>query len=303
MRYASWVDKNLDVESKLGAEWLVFCPFHDNRSSAACCVNVVKGLYICYSCGAKGTVEALARKVNAPLTEVFSVEGVRETRDGLRQTISPIVKHPDSWLKQFSGHKEAAAYWRTRGFGPTTMAAWDLGFDRSAKAATIPLRDYSGNVLGVIKRRMGKDAHPRYLYPKGFKISLHLFGAHKARKAPKDVLAITEGSVDCISVWQFGVPAVALLGVQLSASQLGLIRKINPQKIVLFLDNDQPGIEATAKVGAQIMADGFDVLVADYPISSKAKDPAGLTPPQRTAAIKCAQSIRALRLSAMRRTV
>ncbi|NBO55083.1 MAG: hypothetical protein EBU84_10945, partial [Actinobacteria bacterium] len=50
-----FLKRHLDIRSKSGLEWQAVCPFHEDTSPSFS-VNIRKGLYICYACGAKGNM-------------------------------------------------------------------------------------------------------------------------------------------------------------------------------------------------------------------------------------------------------
>lgn len=294
MSYAAWVDQNFRVEARMGNEFSILCPFHKD-SHASCCVNVVKGLFICYSCGAKGSIHDISRKINVPLTRVFNPEELTQRISKARAPMAPVKTLPERHLLKYR-HK--TPYWHGRGLSDETIDLFDLGYDPPTRSVTIPIRTVRGNLLGVVKRRTYKvpDGEPRYIYPKGFKISQHLFGGHLLAECdPDEPLVITEGSIDCMTVWEAGYPAVALLGAQLHPHQRSMLTAKAPtDNIVLFLDNDKAGQHATSQVAPQLMAAGFNVKVAVYP--DKRKDPADLTNAERLAAIDGAIAFTALRI-------
>ena len=299
MRYEQWVTKHLKVSSRFGEEALVFCPIHKNSSTPAMSVNLSKGLYICYSCGAKGHLSDLSLRLGAPLTAVFDAEALGQGLARLRAGESPTEatqKLPEEWLDRF-GWKKPHRYWtEERKIAPDVCRKWKLGYDSHSNSGTIPIRDMNGNVLGVIRRRLGKlkEGEPRYLYPRGFKISWHLYGAHFLKDEKLDQVVITEGSLDCIAMDQAGFHSVALLGARLHPHQLTILSGLDVDTIVLSLDNDRAGRHATQTVAAQLLSEGFTVQVART-FRGK-KDPSSMALLQRKMSVNMAESYLRLRL-------
>lgn len=301
-RYSQWVDKNLVVKSRMGNEWLVLCPFHVNANTPSCCVNVAKGMFVCYSCGEKGNIKRMSEKLNRPLTMSFNSDDIRISLAQFNKPEEVAQVYSPEFLMRFkSGAMHP--YWRERGLSKRIVSEWNLGYDQRLDAVTIPIMSVHDEVLGVIRRFVkNPKTGPRYLYPKGFKISWHLFGANSAAKAPSGKLVITEGSIDCLSMWSIGIPSVALLGAQLHPHQLTVLSGLGYEDIVLFLDRDEAGVHATMKAAAQLTAEGYTVWIAKYPRHTIGKDPASLDATDRARAVANATTYMTTRIESLRST-
>ena len=86
---------------------------------------------------------------------------------------------------------------------------------------------------------------PKYLYSKGLRKSRVLFGIIHVE--PTDFICVTEGSLDPMWLDQNGYTSVALLGANMSRQQEDLLLSLPTKEIVLCLDNDQAGRNATEK--------------------------------------------------------
>lgn len=129
-------------------------------------------------------------------------------------------------------------------------------YDRFRGRAMFPLKSMQGKSLGFSGRVLpgeGVDEQQaKYinspettLYHK----SKMLFGLHEARKyiRKKDRVVVVEGELDMISSFKVGVrEVVAIKGSALTKEQVGLIRKLT-QNIILALDADVAGSEATKR--------------------------------------------------------
>ena len=73
-----------------------------------------------------------------------------------------------------------------------------------------------------------------------------LYGFHRSARRDLPALVLVEGPWAVMRLAQLGLPAVALLGTQLSATQHRLLRAF-PQ-ITLMLDGDQAGRAATERL-------------------------------------------------------
>lgn len=253
-RYETFVNRHLSIASKAGDEWMAICVFH-NDSNASLQINVEKGLYICFACGARGSIKSLERHFGVRVVEdMLDVQDIRARIDALRNPQAEVLPVLDeSFLSRW---KFPSPYWgqcgddcprrchEHRGLKPSTIASFDLGADPMGEYVTIPIRNINGGLLGVIKRYLGEDDEidMRYRYPRGFKKSHHLFGSWLVQEDDDaDFVVLTEGSIDAMKVWQAGYPAMAILGSSLSAIQTRVIRRLGIKKVVLFFDNDKAG--------------------------------------------------------------
>lgn len=280
MQTEDFVNKFLDVRSRIGDEWTCLCPYHDDTSPSFS-VNVKRNLFICFACGAKGTVKELAEYLKAGVTG-FSKPEVNEEDyiNDLIGTLSELkteddgeVALSDSYLARFRNHTD---YWKERGFSQKTQADFELGYDPVHNHAIIPLKDINYNLVGVIRRQLDADAVPRYRYPKGFRISNFLFNACYVRDSER--IAIVEGSLDAIACYEAGIPAVALLGSRVSKVQEEILKKLGPDYYVVMTDRDSAGraVANTLKTMFKSRA-----VVPEYQNEWQGKDPADLTPAQR----------------------
>lgn len=288
LRYERWAHSNLDIvlDSASNGEWYARCPFKSNHKEGdrnpSFGINVRKGVYYCHGCQERGNFAKLAKLLNVRLRDdPPSVDDLDEAIDALLDGVEEdhVRKWPESWLDQFTRHEdEVYGYWQSkRGLSDDTITAWKLGYDPLRDAATIPIRDFHGNPLGVIRRRMDPNAKPRYIYPKGFKISEHLWGSHACKG--EHTVAVTEGSVDALAMWDVGVPTVALLGSRISDHQTHLMHKLGCSELVVLTDRDKAGRLAAQRVSDAMS--GVIVSIGRYQRSWPGKDPADLTQKQR----------------------
>lgn len=243
--FESYVEQHLEVGARNGDEFMCSCPFHEDRNPSFN-INVRKGIWICFSCGRRGNMKKLQRELgtNENLSDGRAAS-VRTRIESLREkSIESANVYPTSWLSQFD---QPTDYWTKRGFDEEMIQQWRLGYDALRDAATIPLWTLDGEVIGVIRRFLAPWAKPKYLYPKHFQRNRHLHGAHLAAKMRPSRLAVVEGSIDAMSMWQAGVPAVALLGNSISDQQARTIRAMGVRTVVALLDNDAGGIGKPAR--------------------------------------------------------
>lgn len=246
-RYAAYVERNLDVRMRSDdGEWVAVCPFHaDTRPSLS--INVDSGLWLCFSCGAKGNMVRLQRHFGGQPVE-YTLDGLDRSLADLERPPEDVCKRPVSWLAQWPMTAEGAEWLDARGITAEDRATWRLGWDVAEQAVTIPLWALDGeHVLGVIRRKLRPAAHqPKYRYPAGFRISHYLFGAHRlVNRDHIDTLVLVEGSLDAMRVRRHHVAAV--LGSSVSPTHVRLLRVLAPKRIVLAFDNDPAGRHAVQR--------------------------------------------------------
>ena len=161
----------------------------------------------------------------------------------------------------------------------------DLGFvnkinlnvyDTFINRIMIPIENLQGNVVGFTGRIYnGEEDTAKYLNTKEtkiFKKGSILFNYHNARNAIREtkVVVVVEGNMDAITLSSKGIKnVVALMGVAMSQVQIDTLKKLNVP-IILMLDNDAAGLDATLKNGELLRKAGIDTRVVRL---SGAKDP------------------------------
>ena len=126
-------------------------------------------------------------------------------------------------------------------------------YDRFRNRLMIPIHDERGRVVGFGARALLAEDNPKYLNsPQNdvFDKSQLLFGYHRASRAIRDseTVVIVEGYMDVIQAHQAGFHnVVAQMGTALTETQLQRVAPPKANRIVLALDSDQAGQNATRR--------------------------------------------------------
>ena len=159
---------------------------------------------------------------------------------------------PDEW-SALTDHLTA------RGFRDEELVAAGLAiegerglYDRFRGRLIFPTRDVRGRMVGFGGRALGADQEPKYLNtPRTplFDKSGTLFGLDRggieARR--QDRLIVVEGYMDVIACHQAGIENVAAsMGTAITEPQMQLIKRFTPN-VVIALDADNAGSEATIR--------------------------------------------------------
>jgi hypothetical protein len=208
-----------------GIERSFLCPEHgDSRPSAS--VNIVKGKWHCFTCHAHGDLHGESMLVE-PDYLAMKLWLDRKLEEG--------TVYPESWLARYDAGP-VHQYWLDR-VGEAAARSFRLGHDPGGSAVTYPLRDPSGQVLGVVRRSLTGDG-PKYRYPAGVDVGRLLFHYTPDHR---DAVVLVEGALDAIALWNVGIDAFAIYGSRLSAAQVRLIDKIDPEFIYTAYDLDDAG--------------------------------------------------------------
>ena len=156
--------------------------------------------------------------------------------------------------------------------------------------------DEQGRLVGAQGRRINdiETENDNFKVPKmynfpGFKKNSVLYGLYQAltrekrkldsddfpwtedRKLPE--ICLHEGQGDVIKAYEHGyMYSVALMGRELSPTQIDLLRKYVEGKIIVFLDNDIPGIESGFKIAKILFNSGFKEVYITRIKSNEIKD-------------------------------
>lgn len=267
--------KHLNVKSKSGFEWLCLCPYHEDNSPSFS-VNIRKRLFICYACGAKGNMTQLLQHLGISDTleqDEISLDElsskIKVAGEEASRTVRPPVGIPIP-ATIYSDSDAIKRYWEEeRKLSRFAVQAYKLGYDSLNDEAIIPVRDFNGHNIGMIRRTFD-PSRPRYLYSKGMKTSEVVFGAYEAMRlaesqlVSKGVLVITEGAVDAMTVYS-KAPAssvsanekmffvgVAILGSRMSKTQANIIKRLGFEEIIIATDMDRAGKTAQVQVATML---------------------------------------------------
>ncbi len=138
-----------------------------------------------------------------------------------------------------------------------------------------PIHDLEGNVIGFTGRIYNNSNQAKYINSKEtiiFKKGEILFNYHRAKNAIKKskTVIIVEGNMDAIRLSINGVKnVVALMGTSLTKNQVNILKSMRA-KIILMLDNDEAGEEATFANGNILEKANLEPLIVRL---SGEKDP------------------------------
>lgn len=283
------------------------CPFHAD-STPSFALSLSSGLWICYACGAKGNLRQLLKglglndqaiqvKYGATLSKLQQQRPPRPDPTKPLATKDPL---PEEILGLFNLCPLALL---DAGFTEETLQYFEVGFDKWHMRITYPMRDLTGQLLGINGRTVEEDeSAPRYkVYTHEYAVwglqerevvqkSSMLWNAHNLYPyiqfcQTPELVVLVEGYKACMWVHQAGIPNVmATMGTSLSQEQKWILQKINGPVYLMF-DNDAAGWSGMARVGS-VISRSLPAYIVEY----DAEQPDGLPLESVREAVQSAKS-------------
>lgn len=239
---------------ELVPEYCPFCRGGEHRDRRTFALNMADGVYVCKrgSCGAKGRVETLARRLG---------EGIVMNREMTGQTArkytSPDTRHTELTPAILS-------YFESRKIGRETLEAFRIASDENGNIVFPFYRD-GVNVYEKFRkpRKPAERERKEWQFPGAQPI---LFGMDMCTRAQP--LIITEGQLDCMSLYEAGARNV--VSVPCGCDNLDWIEHCwdwleQFETVVLFGDNDEPGRKMARNV-ARRLDEARCMIVEEYPL-------------------------------------
>lgn len=214
------------------------CHMHDDTTASAS-VNVLKRVWFCHACHAKGVVDSKRAPKVEELLAMLEPEKTARV-------------YPEAWLEEFTD-------WSTRIYWDDRLPRWvtwnlGMGHDPVLDEPTFPVHTAGGSLAGVGRRKTYPEGEsgPRYVYPQHWSASVSLGGSRGRRPVGYPVLTLVEGFADAAGVIQTGCPALCTYGAGLHKPQIELIAQHAPKLILLGFDMDDAGEAAVSRAFKQI---------------------------------------------------
>jgi DNA primase len=237
----------VDVESELDADFIIFCPFHNNHRTPAGEVQKDSGMFFCFSCQKSADLIELVMHTSG--RTYFEAARFIKSKEKIGSIISEIDKTliKQEEFKQFdelvlkrlynnlAASDRAKDYFNYRKITKESALKFSLGYSEKQDMVTVPVHSPDGIALGFVGRSIeGKEFKNTPGLPK----SKTLFNLHRVKTA--DRVYVVESSFDVMRLDQVGLPAVATLGANVSNSQIELLQKYF-NNIIVVADNDEAG--------------------------------------------------------------
>ena len=277
----------------------------DRDNPNAFSVNTEKNCWACLThCGSGNVLElfTLLSNLNPSSKEELRVAALRmqevflegkstlpETPQKARNVQPPKKLEPNPQLKFSLQTKPDIPYLLEEKQIPLeTLKEFSIGFCSKGMFSgrvTIPIHNRKGELVAYAGRGL-KEAditkRGRWLLPSKFHKSLELFNQHRLDHldVAERGLVVVEGFWSAIRWHLAGYPVVALMGCELSDSQLEQISYLT-DRVWLMLDSDKTGTKAKEKIVLKL-ASSVSVRLVHYPEDDDRTQPEDFTPDELT---------------------
>jgi DNA primase len=203
-----------------------------------------------------------------------NTDEVMEDNAAAGSTLPEVINPALGFTLKNLDYERAYVYAEARGIGRATAEQFGLAVALSGGykgRLVIPLIDWQAGqeVLVGYAARSLDESEPKYLFPsreKGF-FKSHL-AFNLARVRAHRAAVITEGCFDTMKLTQSGLPAVSLLGSDISAWQADTLCA-HFERMVLFFDGDEAGRRGTDRALVEIGRRGRYVRAVLLPDGSQ----------------------------------
>lgn len=270
------VSLGVDVRSSDGKEINGRCPVHLARTgkedrSPSWSMNATTGLWICFSCGARGSLPMLVSELTGDHDVTVSVHtmlidaGVqRLTEPSSATALEPIITHED--LITFAGFKSPPKdYVKKRNLTTEALERYSIRWDADREAWVLPIMSPLGELKGWQLKGSGWVRN----YPKGVKSANSLFGFSQMSSR---TAVLVESPLDVVRfAGVFSAPqAVATFGANVSDIQMRML-SMSVDRLVLAMDDDVAGWKSMKRLFSVLPTFRKGVWFFDY-ADSTAKD-------------------------------
>ena len=251
------------------------CPMHQQRvgksdAHASWSMNRHTFVHHCFSCGYAGTLTGLLIDLQGYAPD--DIETMVKA-----STLASNIKKIEQ--KQEEPERRAATEWEManvltdvperllslRHLSLEAANTYGVRWDSTLRSWVLPIRDPQGTLLGAQYRQKGNVLN----LPQGLEKSVTLFGFCEMRHHNR--VALVESPLDAVRLYGLGIPAVSSFGAWVSPTQVELLAR-NFTSVVMMLDNDKAGKEATAHTAEALRRRGTVAIPFSYR-GMDAKDP------------------------------
>ena len=237
-----------------GDNYQVTCPFHKNgeESHPSCQVycgsgDVEYGFMHCFTCGENGPLwhfvgECLGRGDEHGkkwLLDNFGNCFTEKTYDLPPLEAEGLKALDESCLE---GLLPWHPYMGKRRLSRKACEAFQVGYDPKDDCLVFPVRDEYGRLAMLTRRSVSG---------KKFMVDADaekpVYAMDRIRKEGLTEATVVESQINCLTLWGWGIPSVALFGTG-TKSQYGIINRSGLRTLFLALDGDSAGAKGTRRL-------------------------------------------------------
>lgn len=248
-------DLEIEIVSRNGEEAMALCPFHQD-SSPSFSINTKRGIWNCFSGCGSGNFDQLLERLDAGHIQYDKV-ALEERRRKVERELPPVFDVTE-WPKANDN-----PFLRRKFVGQDEIDKWNIRL--SAVGFAIQIYDIDNNPVGHVERfiELGQAGN-KYRYSRGFPKSRHLFGIQHYDFNEEKFAVLVEGIFDVVNMHRIGVTCtLGIMGTSISNFQIQLLKNLQIEKIMVVMDNDEPGLKGALKV-AYDLAEDFEVYLPEW---------------------------------------
>jgi DNA primase len=232
------------------------CPVHGGDNPNAFVINLSKNIWHCFTqCNAGGDVVTLVQRLDNKTyrqTASYLAALANTPKASPRVHQTPMTKAFRPFTKSLTLNP-STPWLNKKGISSLTAKRFEAGaYDAPGflnGCIGVRLHDLQGHPIGYAGRRL----HPKQIQlygkwklPPALPKSQLLYNFHRVSSYTHKVLLVVEGPWAVMRLAQLNIPAVALLGIHLSATQQNLLQKL--PRLILMLDGDCAGRRAATRI-------------------------------------------------------
>ncbi|TXH16789.1 MAG: hypothetical protein E6R03_04935 [Hyphomicrobiaceae bacterium] len=248
-----------------GGEWAMVCPdpkHNDHDPSAS--LNLEKGVWCCFGCDRTSSIEELILEIKRrglkPPSARPNISGSALVMDVEPEVVEEFVRA----LK-----KNGAAVERIvalRGVTKKTLSMFQIGWDTSQKAYSIPIYNVDGELLNI-RFYDPTPGNRRKIWSVAGHGSAVLYPIHVIDDSKR--ILVCEGEWDALLANQHGLPAVTRTGAAKVWSD-DWSKMLKGKEVVICHDMDTAGQEANKKIYDSVrrFVDNVRIVKLPYPVTA-----------------------------------
>lgn len=257
---------------------MITCPehAHGRERHPSCGVDRSNGKVHCLTCGFRGNLISLSKACRGEDSGfkylIDRYIGKTDTGFTFRTFKAPVVEQESIAdivnYNSITNYKEAVDYLIGRGISKDIQEKFDIRYCPDRQMIMIPIK--IGTEIVGYKGRKIVPCDKRYRFYNTPNMKKPLFCLDKIEKGT--AVFITEAEIDCLTLWSWGLEAISLLGSHITPLQLEQLKHSSITKVIVALDNDAIGIEASKKLLEELKDLNLDIQLLTYKEGITQKD-------------------------------
>lgn len=241
--------QNLGLEvTKSGQEIKARCPVHVKRTgkednNPSFYINADSGLWLCYSCGARGNLAHLVAELTGGNADDPEIQMAIMNHTVTQLEMPKWEKVPEIDNSMYLHYSDVPAkYLKARNIDAETARLYGIRWNSEKDSWIIPIIDLEKGLLGWQEK--AKDFVRNH--PKGIKMRHTLFGIERFNSK---TAILVESPLDVVRFSSSfgGIQCLASFGASITPEQLTLLYGV-ADRIIVALDNDKAGITSAKAI-------------------------------------------------------